>query len=116
MQALNWTAESSMDDIGRRYAAAHSQYFEPFLSRHAVHAGALPGQLRSPDAVSAGSAREHRGLSVHHIANTIRDQCMLMMVHYAIIQTVLIGMAAFHKEEFGTSRSDPGDSIRHQGV
>jgi lysine-N-methylase len=37
---------------------------------------------------------------VHHIANSIRDQCLLMLVHYAIIQTVLIGQAGFHQEEF----------------
>jgi len=41
-------------------------------------------------------------LSVLHIANTIRDQCQLMMVHYAIVQTMLIGLAGFHKAEFAT--------------
>ena len=63
-----------------------------------------------------GPQESTRGLSVHHIANTIRDQCLLMMAHYAIIQTLLIGMAAFHKAEFGTGRCHPGDSILHQGV
>ena len=105
MQAMEWTAESSMDNIGRRYAAAHSQYFEPFLSRHAhmlehylvsyVHRTLFP----------LGPQESTRGLSIHHIANTIRDQYMLMMVHYAIIQTLLIGMAAWHKEEFGTKEA-----------
>ncbi len=28
-----------------------------------------------------------------------------MMVHYAIIQTLLVGMAAFHKTEFGTGHA-----------
>ena len=102
MQAMEWTAESSMTDIGRRYAAADAQYYEPFMSRHAhmlehylvsyVHRTLFP----------LGPQESTRGLSVHHIANTIRDQCLLMMVYYAIVQTLLIGMAAYHKEQFGT--------------
>ena len=28
-----------------------------------------------------------------------------MMVHYAIIQTLLVGMAAFHKTEFSTAHA-----------
>jgi lysine-N-methylase len=101
MESMEWTVESSMDDIGRRYAAAHAQYFEPFLSGHQhmlehylvsyVHRTLFP----------LGPQESTRGLSVHHVASTIRDQYLLMMVHYAIVQTLLIGMAAFHKEEFG---------------
>ncbi len=100
MQAMEWTAESSMDDIGRRYAAAHSQYYAPFMSRHAhilehylvsyVHRTLFP----------LGPQESNRGLSVHHIAQSIRDQFLLMTVYYAIVQTLLIGMAAFHKDEF----------------
>jgi lysine-N-methylase len=103
MQAMEWTMESSMDDIGRHYAAAHSQYYEPFMSRHAhmlehylvsyVHRTLFP----------LGPQESTRGLSVHHIANTIREQCLLMMAHYAIIQTLLIGMATFHQAQFSTA-------------
>ena len=103
MQGMDWTVESSMTDIGRRYAAAHSEYYWPFMSRHQhilehylvnyVHRTLFP----------LGPQESTRGLSVQHPANTIRDQCLLMMVHYGIIQTLLIGMAAFHKEQFGTA-------------
>jgi lysine-N-methylase len=105
MQALNWTAESSMDDIGRRYAAAHSQYFEPFLSRHAYMLEHYLVSYVHRTLFPLGPQESTRGLSVHHIANTIRDQYMLMMVHYAIIQTLLIGMAAWHQEEFGVKEA-----------
>jgi lysine-N-methylase len=105
MQAMEWTAESSMTDIGRRYAAAHSQYFQPFLTRHQhmlehylvsyVHRTLFP----------LGPQESTRGLSVHHVANTIREQCLLMMAYYAIVQTLLIGMAAWHKTEFGAGHA-----------
>ena len=102
MQAMEWTVESSMTDIGRRYLAAHAQYYAPFMSQHAhilehylvsyVHRTLFP----------LGPQVSSRGLSVHHIAQSIREQCLLMMVYFAIVQTLLIGMAAYHKEEFGT--------------
>jgi lysine-N-methylase len=105
MQSMEWTVESSMDDIGRRYSAAHAQYYEPFLSQHQhmlehylvsyVHRTLFP----------LGPQESTRGLSVRHIAITIRDHGLLMMAHYAIVQTLLIGTAAFHKAEFGAPQA-----------
>ena len=101
MQGIEWTTQSSMDEIGRNYASASSRYYEPFMARHQhllehylvnyVHRTLFP----------LGPQESNRGLSVHHIATSIRDQYLRMMVHYGIIQTVLIGVAGFHKAEFG---------------
>jgi lysine-N-methylase len=105
MQAMDWTVESSMSDIGRRYAAAHAQYYAPFLSRHEhmlehylvsyVHRTLFP----------LGPQESTRGLAIHHIAHSISEQCLVLTAHYAIIQTLLVGMAAFHKAEFGTGHA-----------
>jgi lysine-N-methylase len=105
MQAMEWTVQSSMDDIGRRYAAAHAQYYAPFLSRHEyilehylvsyVHRTLFP----------IGPQESTRGLSIPHIARSMTDQCLVLMAHYAIIQTLLIGLAAFYKEEFGAGHA-----------
>jgi lysine-N-methylase len=105
MQGIEWTAESSMDDIGRNYASAFSRYYTPFMSQHEhmlehylvsyVHRTLFP----------LGPQESNRELSVHHIANTIRDQCLLMLVHYAMIQTVLIGVAGFHETEFAAGHA-----------
>jgi lysine-N-methylase len=107
MQGIEWTAESSMDDIGRNYASAFSQHYTPFMSRHEhmlehylvnyVHRTLFP----------LGPQDSNPDLSVHHVANTIRDQCLLMLVHYAIVQTMLIGLAGFHKAQF-----DAGHAIK----
>jgi lysine-N-methylase len=103
MQGIEWTAQSSMDDIGRNYASACARHYQPFMSQYEhmlehylvnyVHRTLFP----------LGPQESNRGLSVHHMATSIRDQCLRMMVHYAIIQTVLIGLAGFHKAEFGPS-------------
>jgi lysine-N-methylase len=50
-----------------------------------------------------GPQESNRELGVHHVANSIRDQCLRMITHYAIIQTVLIGLAGFHQAEFAAS-------------
>ena len=107
MQGIEWTPQSSMDDIGRRYASAFSQHFTPFLSRHGhmlehylvsyVHRTLFP----------LGPQESIGDPSVHHGADSMRDQCLLMMVYYAIIQTVLIGLAGFHEAELG-----PGHAIQ----
>jgi lysine-N-methylase len=105
MQAMEWTAESSMTDIGRRYAAAEAQYYGPFLSRHAYMLEHYLVNYVHRTLFPLGPQETSRGLAIHHIANTIRDQCLLMMVHYAIVQTLLIGVAAFSKEQFGTGEA-----------
>jgi len=105
MHGMEWTAESSMDDIGRRYAAAHAQYYAPFLAQHgymlehylvsSVHRTLFP----------LGAQESSRGLSVGQAAQSIREQCMLLLIHYAIIQTVLIGRASLYKTQFSTTHA-----------
>jgi lysine-N-methylase len=96
-----------MEEIGARYAAAYAEQFAPFLGRHQhmlehylvnyVHRTLFP----------LGPQKRSGAPSVHHRAETIRDQCLLMLTYYGVIQSVLIGMAAFHRTEFA-----PGHAIR----
>ena len=105
MDSMAWTADVSMPELGRRYAAAHAQYFLPFLNQHQhmlehylvnyVHRTLFP----------LPAQESTKGLSVHRVANTIRDQYLLMTAYFGIVQTLLIGMAAFHKEQFGTAEA-----------
>ena len=94
MHGIDWTETSSMTDIGRRYAEAFSQYFAPFLSEHEY-------------------MLEHFLVSYVHRTlfplgpqeKSIRDHCMLLIAHYAVIQTVLIGLAGFRKTDFNTGHA-----------
>jgi len=93
-----WTAQSSMEEIGRRFAAAYERDFAPFLDRHGymlehylvnyVHRTPFPLGPRK----DAGEARD---------TDSIRDQCLLMLVYYGVIKTVLIGQASFQRANFG---------------
>lgn len=105
MDSLQWTAELSMAELGQRYSQAQAQYYAPFIAAHGhmlehylvnyVHRTLFP----------LGPQESTRGLSVHHIAKTVRDQCLLLLAHFGIVQTLLIGMAAFHKEQFSTAEA-----------
>jgi hypothetical protein len=43
----------------------------------------------------------NRRLHNDRVPSCITSQYMLMAAHYAIVETLLIGMAAFHKAAFG---------------
>jgi lysine-N-methylase len=99
---LNWTEHSTMEDVGSRYSAAQSQYYAPFMSRHEymlehylvnyVHGSLFP----------FGPQESTQNLGVPQVVDSIGKQYMLMAVYYAIIKTVLIGMAGVHQKEFST--------------
>lgn len=101
MQGIEWTAESSMDDIGGRYASVFSQHYAPFMSQHEYMLEHYLVSYVHRTLFPLGPQETNGAASVHHAANSIREQCLLMMVYYAIIQTVLIGAAGFHKAGFG---------------
>jgi lysine-N-methylase len=94
MQGIDWTESSSMTYIGRRYAKAFSQYFAPFLSQHEYM---LEHFLVS---------YIHRTLfPLGQQERSIRDHCMLLIAHYAVIQTILIGLASFYRADFNTGHA-----------
>jgi lysine-N-methylase len=102
---IEWTAQSSMEEIGQRYAAAHAREFAPFLERHGhmlehylvnyVHRTLFP----------LGPQKGIGDPHIDHKVETIREHCLLMLVYYGVIQTVLIGQAAFHRTEFGPAHA-----------
>jgi hypothetical protein len=47
----------------------------------------------------AGEPRLDKG------AETVREQCLLMLVYFGVIQTVLTGLAGFHRAELSPSHA-----------
>jgi lysine-N-methylase len=104
---IEWGAESSMEEIGQRYAAAFAGHLTPFLRRHGhilehylvsyVHRTLFPlGAQKGP-----GEPGMDKG------AESVRDQCLTMLVYFGVVQTVLTGMAGFHRAGL-----DPSHAIR----
>ena len=82
MQGLDWTAETSMSDLGARYSAAISEYYAPFTRAHEyllehylvsyVHRTLFP----------LGPEESRAELSSHRVARPIRDEGLILLVHY----------------------------------
>ena len=100
MQGLQWTPESNLQDITRRYTDAWASYYVPFFDQNQslmeqYFAAYVYGNL-----VPLGRLEMNRRSGLHGAVNSISIQCMLMMTYYAIIRTVLIGMASHHRSAF----------------
>jgi len=104
-EGIDWTSQSTMEEIGQRYAAAHAGHYAPFLSanEHMLEHYVVNYVYRT--LFPLGPQETKRGPGAHHVEQSIRENGLLMLVHYAMIQTLLIGMAAFHKEEMSPAHA-----------
>jgi lysine-N-methylase len=99
MRGLEWTDKSSMEELGGRYHYALHAWFLPFLRRHEyvlenylvnyAFRTLFPYRRKQPD----------QRMVIDSSQGSMRHAFLLLGVHYAIIRTLLIGMAALHKEE-----------------
>ena len=93
---LEWTGQSTMAEIGGRFADAYSRYYAPFMNRHQhilenylvnyVHRTLFP----------LGVAESNQRLGNARGAS----QYALLAAHYALVTGLLIGMAGFHRSGF----------------
>jgi len=102
-----WTAQSSMEEIGRRYAAAYARDFAPFLERHGHLLEHYLVNYAHRTLFPLGPQKGIGDPHIDHKVETIRDHCLLMLVYYGVIQTVLIGQAAFHRANFSPANAIP---------
>jgi len=106
-QGLEWTSESGMDGLGRRYAAIFAAHYAPFLSRHEYMLEHYLVSYVHRTLFPLGPQETHPEPSVHYHADSIRDQCLVMLVCYAMIQTILVGLCGFHQAEL-----TPGHAVK----
>jgi len=101
MSGIQWTSKSTMDEIGSRYAEAHSQYYVPFMGRHEHILEHYLVNYAHRTLFPFGLPESNQRLSDDRVLAPIAAQYMLMIAQYAVTRTLLIGMAAFHKSAFG---------------
>lgn len=84
LHGLQYTQEAKVEEIGERYAGAYADYYRPFMDEH-------------------GYILEH--YLVNHVfknlfpfdRKTVFDAYIMLVVHYALIKLILIGMSAYHQ-------------------
>ena len=101
MHGLQWTPESDLRDITRRYTEAYAEYYVPFFDQHQYVMERYFVAYVYKNLFPLGRLEVNRRCGLHGADNSISIQCMLMMANYAIIRTVLIGVANFHQSAFG---------------
>jgi len=88
LHGIQYTADSSKEEIGERYGKANSQYYQPFMTEHEY---VLENYLVN---------YVFKNLFPFSGEKHVFDNYVLMVVHYAMIKLFLIGMAGYHKENF----------------
>lgn len=104
MDGLQWTKESSMEQIASRHAEAAAKYYAPFVTAndHFLENYLVNYVYRA--LFPFGPQESTYGLRTQNIQRSIHAEFMLLAVYYAVIETLLIGLAAFHGEPFGAAQ------------
>ena len=85
LTGIQYTAESTMEEIGNRYNQAWQEYYDPFMKEHEY---ILENYLVN---------YVFKNLFPFTGEKALFDAYMMLVLHYALIKMSLIGMAAFHK-------------------
>jgi lysine-N-methylase len=98
MNGLAWTPDSTMEELADRYCFSSQRYFLPFVHRHPhllenylvnyIFRTVFPYRRKLPD----------RKFIIDSGRESLRNAFLLLAVHYAIVRTLLIGMAALYKD------------------
>lgn len=86
LHGIEYTAGSKKEKIGERYSNANTQYYKPFISQHEyIMENYLVNYV-------------FKNLFPFSGEKSVYDNYVMMIIHYAMIKMILIGMAAYHKE------------------
>lgn len=99
MRGLGWTSESTMEQLAGRYQDALQGYYLPFVQRHEYFFENYLVNYMFRTLFPYGRKQANMGFVIDRSEESMRDAYLLFAAHYAIIRTVLIGMAALHEHD-----------------
>jgi lysine-N-methylase len=102
MHGIEWRPESTMAEIGTRYAEAYRQYYAPFMGQYEYVMERFLLNHVFKTLFPLGPQESTQKLSIFRRDSPISVQYILLAVDYAILKTVLIGMSACHKSDLST--------------
>jgi lysine-N-methylase len=101
MAGLNWTMESTMEELADRLDAAFEGPYDRFRQKHESLLEHYLVAYVFRSLFPFGSQSLNRKLAEFRFAHSIARQYQLMVVEFAVIETLLAGLAAFYGERFG---------------
>jgi lysine-N-methylase len=103
MSGLHWTMESTMEQLAATLEAAFDGPFAAFRTRHGYM---LEHYLVSNVFLNLfpfGSASVNRKLAEYGFEHSVSHQYQLLVANYAVVETMLAGLAAFYGDRFGVT-------------
>lgn len=85
LKGIEYTKDSSIEEIGERYQKAYKEYYEPFMDNHEY---ILENYLVN---------YVYKNLFPVSKEKSLFDSYMMMILHYSLIKLHLIGMSGFYK-------------------
>jgi lysine-N-methylase len=101
MKGLAWTAEDSMEDLAARFLAAHGQFYQRFLGPREYMLENILVNYVHRTMFPFGPQRSEKMLDVVHAQGSMPDKFRLLAAYLAVVQVLLTGAAACHREQFG---------------
>ena len=105
MRGLGWTGDSTMEELAGRYHRAQHSYFLPFVRSHEhLFENYLVNYLFRT-LFPYGRKQADTKLAIDSSGESMKSAYLLFAAHYAIILTVLIGMAALHEHNLNLNHA-----------
>ena len=98
-RGLAWTPESTMEQLADRYQHAWQSFFMPFVRRHEHLLENFLISCIFRTLYPYGPKPQGQKFSIDSSREAMRHSFVRLAVHYGIVRTLLIGMAALHKDD-----------------
>lgn len=95
-QGLSFSASASGELPVRHYAEAHRAYYQPFMEKHEYILENYLVNYVFKNLFPFGPQKNRL-----HAPRSIYTEFMLLALLYSMIKTLLIGLAGFHRDDFG---------------
>ena len=101
MRGIGWNADSTMDEIAGRHGHALATWWAPFADRnpHVLENYLVNYAFRT--LFPFGRKQPDQTITIDTDAAEIRNAYTVLVVHFAMIRTLLIGLAGWYGESFG---------------
>ena len=99
MRGLAWTPESTMEELADRYQRSCQSIFMPFVQRHEHLLENYVISCIFRTLYPYGPRPQGHNFAIDSSREAMRRSFVRLAVHYAIVRTMLIGMAALHKDD-----------------
>jgi len=105
MAGLHWTMESTMEQLAARLDAAFAGPYAVFRAQHGYMLEHYLVAFVFRGLFPFGAESVNRKMAQHRFEHSIARQYQLMVVDFAVVETLLAGLAAFHGTRFGVAEA-----------